>query len=473
MKKLIALMLVCFMAVACVACGGDEANDNSQTSSVAGEKSEAAESSVAGEKSEAAESSEAAVEDSSDVTTESSAPAEDSSDASSVESEIEDSSSEPEENSGDEEIGEVKFLSQFVSWKKHYGVKEEIYEVVNTDPTSLKLSKVNSSDVVAGDIAAFTSDYGSDIEADGQDYSDFAVVVFEYDHEIFSYVKKSFAKVGEADSNIKIPKDGYVVAIYKSYEDKINAIEALDGTTAFFPHGFIASDALDAKIDKAKTAPKLDGMVSASEYGGKLLWDIMPDNESVSYYQFEVNDYYATAKVYATYDEDNLYVGVIVDSPHHFNTLYQEDASGMWQYECIQLQFSSIAPNDDYYIDNWDGIRKKDAANANIVRQTGYAVNEEGDTLTTVWIGSSEAGHQAKCVRDDENAKTYYEVVIPWSDLGSGDDVVDVKKGTSFGFAISINCGSETIPFRNIVLRDGGGIMGLNDWTKIPTITLN
>ena len=469
MKRLIALILVCFMAFAAVACSDDATESSQSTSSTVEEKSEATESSVA-EKSEA----EASKEESSE------APAESSDAESTVESsEVPDESSDPEStvessdaSSKDEEIGDVKFLSQFVSWKKHYGVKEEIYEVVNTDPTSLMLSKVNSSDIVAGDIAAFTSDYGSDIEADDQDYADFAVVVFEYDHEIFSYVKKSFAKVGEADDGIKIPQDGYVVAIHKTYEDKISAIEALDSATAFFPHGFIASDALNAKIDKAKTAPKLDGMVSASEYGGKLLWDIMPDNESVSYYQFEVNDYYATAKVYATYDDKNLYIGVIVDSPHHYNTLFQDNASGMWQYECIQLQFSSIAPNDEYYFDNWDGIRKKDAANANIVRQTGYAVNEEGDTLTTVWIGKADAGHQAKCVRDDANAKTYYEIVIPWSDLGSGDDVVDVKKGSSFGFALSINCGSETIPFRNIVLRDGGGIMGLNDWTKIPTITL-
>ena len=109
---------------------------------------------------------------------------------------------------------------------------------------------------------------------------------------------------------------------------------------------------------------------------------------------------------------------------------------------------------------------------ANIVRQTGYAVNEEGDTLTTVWIGKAEAGHQADCTRDDANAKTYYEIVIPWSDIGNEEYPVEVKKGNSFGFALSINCGSETIPFRNIVLRDGGGIMGLNDWTKIPEITL-
>lgn len=459
MKKFIALILVCFMALAAVACG-EEATENSQVdSSVAEDSSEAVEASKA-ESSEAEESAETS-EESSEASSEESSEesAEGSADASN-------------EVSDDENGDDVEFLSQFISWKKHYCDKAEIYEVVNTDPTSLKLSKVNSSDIAAGDIAAFTSEYGSDIEADGQDYKDFAVVVFEYDHEIFSYVKKSFAKVGKADSKTKIPEDGYVVAIHKDYADKIGAIEALDAKTPFFPHGFIASDVLDSEIAKAGTAPVLDGKITASEYGGKELWDIMPDNIGVSYYQFEVNDYYATAKVYATYDKDNLYVGVVVDSPRHYNILSKEEAGNMWQYECIQLQFSSIAPDDEYYVENWDGIRNKTAANANVVRQTGYAVNEEGDTLTTVWIGKADAAHQAKCVRDDENAKTYYEIVIPWSDLGSGDDVVDAKKGTSFGMAISINCGDDNT-FRNIVLRDGGGIMGCNDWTKIPTLTLD
>ena len=457
MKKLISLILVCFMMVAVVACG-DEAIESSGVAS-----------SEAGDKSEAAESSAVSSEGSDEVSVEAS---EEASVETSTEASIEASNDTSVETSNDEGDGEVAFLSQFISWKKHYCDKSEIYEVVNTDPTSLKLSKVNSSDVKEGDIAVFTSEYGADIEAEGQDYKDFAVVVFEYDHEIFSYVKKSFAKVGKASSDIKIPKDGYVVAIHKDYSDKIGAIEALDAKTPFFPHGFIANDVLDSEIAKAETAPVLDGKITASEYGGKELWNIMPDNIGVSYYQFDVNDYYATAKVYATYDKDNLYVGVVVDSPRHYNILSKEEAGNMWQYECIQLQFSSIAPDDEYYVENWDGIRNKTAANANIVRQTGYAVNEEGDTLTTVWIGKADAAHQAKCVRDDENAKTYYEIVMPWSDLGSGDYVVDAKKGTSFGMAISINCGDDNT-FRNIVLRDGGGIMGCNDWTKIPTLTLD
>lgn len=470
MKKLVTLILVCFMVFAAVACSEETVENSQAASSVAEDASNNGESSAT-DKSEAEDSSEASAEASAENSDEASVEAsEDDTDSSEAPADSSEASDESVEQ-GDQPIGDVKFVSQFISWKKHYCDKSEIYEVVNTDPTSLKLSKINDSNVVAGDIAVFTSEYGSDIGSDSQDYKDFAVIVFEYDHDVFSYVKTSLKKAGSADSETKIPEDGFVVAIYKEYTDKINAIEALADATPFFPHGFIASDVLDAKISKAKDTPVLDGNITASEYGGKVLWDIMPDNEGVSYYQFEVNDYYATAKAYVTYDDKNLYVGVIVDSPQHYNILFQEDAGNMWQYECIQLQFSSIAPNDEYYFENWDGVRNKTAANANIVRQTGYAVNEEGDTLTTVWVGNADAGHKAVCKRDDENAKTYYEVVIPWSDLGSGDDVVDVKKGSSFGFALSINCGNDN-NFRNIVLRDGGGIMGCNDWTKIPTITL-
>ncbi|MBQ4317166.1 MAG: hypothetical protein IJC20_02855, partial [Clostridia bacterium] len=77
-------------------------------------------------------------------------------------------------------------------------------------------------------------------------------------------------------------------------------------------------------------------------------------------------------------------------------------------------------------------------------------------------------------VYDDAAGKTYYEAVIGWDELGSEDKPFEAPvKGDEIGLSISINCGSDTSEFKNIFLRDGGGIIGLNDWTKIPTITLD
>jgi hypothetical protein len=78
-----------------------------------------------------------------------------------------------------------------------------------------------------------------------------------------------------------------------------------------------------------------------------------------------------------------------------------------------------------------------------------------------------------KVVRDEENKRTIYEAAIPWSILGSADAPFAPEKGDDIQVSISVNCGSEDAKFKNILLRDGGGIIGINDWTKIPTITLD
>ena len=459
MKRLIAILLICVFALAAVACGEGSGDQSTASSlSASGNDSSAAESSAA----------DGSNQDGSETDTANSENGDESSEAV---SEVSQESSDAE-SSEEEKLEEPQYLTQFISWKKHFGVKEEIYDVRNTDPTSLKLSKINDSAVVDGDIAVFTADYGKNIKAGEQDYSDFAVVVFEYDHSIFSYVKKSFANVGEADESTAIPKDGYVVAIHKMHADKIRAIESAEATVAFFPHGFTVNKGLNATIKKLSKAPTADGIVNPDEYGGKVMWDIKPDNTLVSYYQFEVNNYYATAKVYAAYDENNLYVGVIVDSPNHFNNCTQDGAVSMYKYECIQLDICSVAPSSDYMRDNWDGVTNSLATDNNVVRQTGYAVNDNGETLVVTWLGAQTNGHSAVCTRDDAAGKTYYEITVPWSDIGNKEENVDAVKGNIFGLSISINSGSENSEFKNITLRDGGGIIGTVDWTKIPEITL-
>ena len=39
------------------------------------------------------------------------------------------------------------------------------------------------------------------------------------------------------------------------------------------------------------------------------------------------------------------------------------------------------------------------------------------------------------------------------------------------GLSISINSGREGYSFMNYYMRDGGGIIGRNDWSKVPQIT--
>ncbi len=436
MKKILAIVLVCFLTLSFVACGGNEesstpatSNGNTDTSTPADDDSSVAEDS----------SVEDSTDDSSDV-----------SDSSSDESAPEDE--------------KVVMTNKFISWGKH--IKEGIVSVKATDSTSLQISRVDQAKLLAGDVAVFTPAYGLNIPAD-LDYSEFAIAVFEYDAKVYSYVKKSVSEIGKGDSATTIPEDGYVLVIHKDFKSKIDAISKTAKNTAFFPHGLIINTGLYSTI--AKKTAKLDGKVSASEYG-KAIWTINQKNDLVSYAQFGDN-IYAEAEVYLTYDKDNLYLGVIVSSPYHNNPLTQEKAGDMYNHDCIQINVSSEPANGEYMIENYDYENGGKAVKDKVVRQYGFAANDKGETISCNWFpGDKEFKAKSMCSRDDASQKTIYEVSIPWSEIGSEDHPVDVKKGESFGFSISINCGDGKT-FKNITLRDGGGIIGRNDFSKVPVIT--
>ncbi|MBR4467019.1 MAG: hypothetical protein IKS34_01815, partial [Clostridia bacterium] len=67
--------------------------------------------------------------------------------------------------------------------------------------------------------------------------------------------------------------------------------------------------------------------------------------------------------------------------------------------------------------------------------------------------------------------KTVYEVAIPFSEYG-----IQPKKGMKIGVTFSVNSTNANDiakkVWKNITYRDGGGVIGRNDWAKIPVITL-
>ena len=71
-----------------------------------------------------------------------------------------------------------------------------------------------------------------------------------------------------------------------------------------------------------------------------------------------------------------------------------------------------------------------------------------------------------------EAQTTTYEVSIPWAGIG----IENVDAGTEFGFSVSINSTNEEDDaagtWKNITLRDGGGIIGRNDLSKVPVATI-
>lgn len=436
MKKFLVVLLAFGLIFSFAACGVDETSkDESSSSKVSADA-------------KGDESSEAAESEESKTTSDTSSKDETSNETSDV----------PEK---------VSFTNKFVSWGGDVTVK-----VNATQSTSLRLTKIDEAPV-KGDVVLFTNDYGKTIAAGSETYADYAILVCTYDHKIFSYSKTSLKLVGEdsAKATTKIPADGFVVAVHKDQKTEISHLTNIKDDNKFFVHGIQIGD-VSISLTKATKAPIIDGNVSKSEYG-KAKWIVNEHNKSWDYSQFK-GQFYATAEVYSTYDAKNLYIGVIVDSPYHHCPIGQDKAEGMYSYECIQLNVSSLDPLGEYISQHFDYAIDDKSRKEGVVRQYGFAANDEGETLSYVWMGvDKKFTGNALCKRDDVNEKTYYEVAIPWTELGSTTHPFDILKAEKIGFAISVNSSNEDSEnWKNIKMRDGGGIIGRNDFSKMASVTL-
>ena len=445
MKRIIAFSLTLLLVFALVACGGNETEQNESFAVSDSSKQEESktESSVANGESSAV------VEDSSVADTESSEAVDESSDASDESSDA--------SNGGDETAPE--FIASFVS----FGVVDVKVNV--NSQNALRLTGIDVEPTF-GSIVLYTDDYGS---VDADEVADFAVAIFTYSHEAFQYLMTDFKEVGKS-GDFEAPDDGFAVAIHKSQTDYVNRVKALDSKTPIFPHGVHLYDGADYEIDKVKKAPTIDGVFNKSEWKDYHIEDVNAENPNWSYAQFETNNYYATASYYVAYDDTYLYLCVVVDSPYHYCPITQDNASDMWQYECIQAKISSESPAGEYIFKNFDRATNKTAENDGVIRNFGFAATDSGETAYYQSGTEYETFEgQVVCTRDDANAVTVYEVAIPFASIG-----VTPEKGTEIGFTFSINSTNDVDKvWKNITYRNGGGIIGRNDWTKIPVVTLD
>ena len=443
MKKLLVFLVAFALIFSLAACGGDTTGDDKSKDSASKSESK-------------------------------SDPADTSSDISSVSAD--ESSDVSDETSDETSQDPTKVIPAFINKYVSFGADVAV-AVRATDPTSIRLTKINEV-AEYGDIVLFTKEFGSTISTGSETYEDFAILVCTYDHKVFSYTRTSLKPVGEdaTKSTTRIPADGFVIAVSKEQKTEITRLNGIKDENKFFVHGLQIGD-VSLTLNKLTKAPVIDGKISASEYGAAK-WKVDEKNILWDYSQFEKDNYYATAEVYSAYDKNYLYIAVIVDSPNHYCPLDQANASGMWNKECIQVNISSLDPKGDYISENYDFVTNPKAVTDGIVRQYGFAVNDKGETLHVVWIGiEKEFTGKAVCIRDSVNQKTYYEVAIPWSELGSEAYPFDVNNAERIGFSISINSTSEDDAganiWKNIKMRDGGGIILRNDWSKIASAKLN
>ncbi|MCH5183774.1 MAG: hypothetical protein J1E00_06330 [Oscillospiraceae bacterium] len=460
MKKLLILLLAISVVLCLAACGSDDTEDSEVTSSQGStpstpSKDTTSESSSSKDNSSTSEVSEPSTE------------------SSTTEEPSEESSTPEESSSTDDPVLEWEVaptISQYVGWKGSIGDGTGLTGVRATDATSLPLTAINASPVDGtASVIAFNYEYGRTIESDDGSYDDYNILVFTYDHDIFGYALTSSLGVdGEGKDKVEIPDDGYVLAVHKNWQAKVDAMLAADEGTVFFPHGFRATDALDASIKSGSAT--IDGKVSESEYG-KPIWEIDPYYELANYEQFDSPlDVDVTAKVYMMYDAEYLYIGVVVDSPNH----YLPNKDSLWRYDSIQVNVISVDPMDEYITGSsmWDFIINTQSSSDNVFRQYGFGVTNDGESVAVKYMGQAEMKAETVCYRDAANQTTTYEAKIPLSECGKEGETIKGEKGTVIGVSVSVNQGTEE-KWTNVMLRDGGGIIGLNDITKVPTITFN
>ncbi len=332
--------------------------------------------------------------------------------------------------------------------------------------TAVRLTGIDAA-LAEGAIVLYTPDCGELPTA--EELADFAVALFDYDQSVFGYVKTDFRAAGEA-TDLEVPDDGFAVAAHKSQDVYVKRLESLDDKTTVFPHGLHLS-ALDYTVKKATVSPAIDGKFVESEWSAYRIDDIDSDNDLWSYDQFEKDDYYATASYYVTYDDDNLYLCVVVSSPYHDCPITQETANSMWQYECIQVKVSAEAPDGEYILENFDHVANAKAVNDGVLHSYGFAANDQNETCYYETGKITSFPGVAGCSRDDSAQQTVYEVGFPWSELG-----LTPEAGLRLGLTFSINSTNADDfangIFKNIIYRCGGGVIGRNDWSKVPVITL-
>ena len=422
MKKFLVFVLAFMLVFPFAACGGDEGETSAVFS--AAEQSSKAESSVA----------ESSVAD---------------------ESEDDESSAADQSTEVDNDQTAPEFIANFVS----IGAVDT--KVTANSNNSIALTGVDA-DMSYGAIVLYTPDYGKIF---AQDLEECAVAVFDYSGELFGYAKTAFYAVGEA-GDLEASADGFIIAAHSMQEAYIDRMENLASTETVFPHGLHLYTAGDYTVKKAETAPQIDGDFSEDEWGAYLTDEINAENPSWSYAQFETNNYYSTATYYTAYDDEYIYLCVVVKSPYHYCPITPATASDMWQYECIQVKVSSESPDSEYILTNFDHVANKTAANDGIVKSYAFAASDENETC--YYAGYTGL---AGCSRDDGNQLTVYEVAIPFSDFD-----ITPEAGMKLGLTFSINSTNEEDidagVWKNITYRNGGGVIGRNDWSKIPVITL-
>lgn len=254
-----------------------------------------------------------------------------------------------------------------------------------------------------------------------------------------------------------------------------------------------AQSNVDANVDYFATAPTLDGVISAEEWGASTVTvkgseaqgiDATAVNALNTYIQLESGyEAYADQLEYTLWlrwDNDNFYIGAQVKDPDGYNL--KSGNANIWNGDCLQFRVDKYGPNSamsyadktyDYKTTPFDSVTYKtpwsfqgETINAGVGQVNGMSAPSAYEMqnkfkMKTVGIGLTKAANPGDT--------TTYEVQVPWNiidtNFGTADANILGQYNQVLGMAVCVlNASAQNGDARNgdynSFLNWGSGITG-------------
>ncbi|PKM63241.1 MAG: hypothetical protein CVU97_01060 [Firmicutes bacterium HGW-Firmicutes-21] len=225
-------------------------------------------------------------------------------------------------------------------------------------------------------------------------------------------------------------------------------------------------------VKTTTTAPVINGVVEAGEYGEKIHSVDYSNSEFISSFDMDKS---INADFYMTWTNDSLYMAWVVYTDGHWPIPINYDHNGdgipdlgyMYLFSCVQFMLCTGAPDASkvvYQTGAWSGN----------YLEAGLSVMSDGSSYKVAW--SKPVGGEGLTVdswdfmgkRNNSAKTTTYEVRIPFAALG----MTNIGSGTQFGLTYAIG-DQENFNIAPNMCEWQDAILGGKNMDKGAVITLS
>lgn len=252
---------------------------------------------------------------------------------------------------------------------------------------------------------------------------------------------------------------------------------------------------MEVTIPKFTAQPTVDGCISVEEWGEKTVRVVTDGAATVDDLEIGVNEelglknffyYFTVAEMFDSmaydlwlrWDDENLYIGAIVDDPDPFSLVAGGDS--LWRGDSMQFILDFAGPNAIMFKDDENYNYKTDSFNGGRYNRPWSKPKQmssitmglvEGTTPAIVKDGADivELGAQIGITyvdNEDMTATIQYECIIPWVAI---DETATPAAGDAYGMTLAVNCSDATEV--NAWLQWGHGLSSVEENSSQPRET--